>query len=277
MANSGAPERQFESSAPSRTNGAKSASRALDVLELLGAVRQPVRAKQVANALALHPSSVNQLLKTMVNSGYLIFDPIKKLYRPSPRLTQFASWLVDCYWGTDVRQILGSLCARTHGCASITVRSGNSMCMVEGATENPELPRAIGLYVPFATVAGQAFLASRPEDEACSIVHRAALFRQIPQQSCARLMEQVREARELGYARGASLTRPYWSIAIPFRGRDEMIANSIVLGVTGPKDQIISDEAATLGMMRDTLDAIVSVPGVSYAMASRPSDEFRPS
>src|SRR4051812_36776195 len=72
-----------------------SASRALDILEHFGDRQQPLRAKEIAQGLSLHLSSTSQLLKTMMHSGYLVFDPIKKLYSPSPRLAGFSNWLTQ--------------------------------------------------------------------------------------------------------------------------------------------------------------------------------------
>src|SRR5262245_9870 len=85
----------------------KSASRALEVLEYLGKVRKAVRAKQICDTLRLPSSTGDQLLKTMVSSGFLIFDPIEKTYHPSPRLLQFSTWLSSvCFWNSDSRQVL---------------------------------------------------------------------------------------------------------------------------------------------------------------------------
>src|SRR5690606_14818464 len=58
-----------------RRNISKSAVRALDVLEHFAAVRRPLRATDIAHALDIHPSSADQLLKSMVDSGYLLIDP----------------------------------------------------------------------------------------------------------------------------------------------------------------------------------------------------------
>ena len=63
-----------------RRSLSRSATRALDVLELFGQVRRPLRAVEVSRALDMHPSSTNQLLKTMVEAGHLIFDARAKAY-----------------------------------------------------------------------------------------------------------------------------------------------------------------------------------------------------
>ena len=47
-----------------RRSLSRSATRALDVLEYFGQVRRPLRAVEIARQFSLHPSTVNQLLKT---------------------------------------------------------------------------------------------------------------------------------------------------------------------------------------------------------------------
>ncbi|MDB5451556.1 MAG: hypothetical protein JWO33_134, partial [Caulobacteraceae bacterium] len=82
-----------------RRNISKSAIRALDLLEYFAVVKRPLRATDIAHAFNLHPSSTDQLLKTMVDSAYLLIDPLEKLYYPSPRLVRFANWLTSGYYG----------------------------------------------------------------------------------------------------------------------------------------------------------------------------------
>jgi hypothetical protein len=71
---------------------AKSAIRSLELLDLFAFEQRPMRTVEIRDALDLHPSSADQLLKTMVNAGYLQFDDRKKLYFLTTRLGAFASW-----------------------------------------------------------------------------------------------------------------------------------------------------------------------------------------
>ena len=90
-----------------RRSLSRSATRALDVLELFGEMRRPLRAIEMSKALGLHPSSINQLLKTMVESAHLTFDAHLKTYLPSPRLAQFSAWmLASCGGDEQFRDLL---------------------------------------------------------------------------------------------------------------------------------------------------------------------------
>ncbi len=55
-----------------KRNLSKSATRALDILEYFAMVGRPLRAREIAQAFDFHASSTDQLLKTMVDSAYLI-------------------------------------------------------------------------------------------------------------------------------------------------------------------------------------------------------------
>ena len=75
-----------------RRSLSRSATRALDVLEFFGEARRPLRAVEISRVLGMHPSTTNQLLKTMVDSAHLVFDAHSKTYLPSPRLARFSTW-----------------------------------------------------------------------------------------------------------------------------------------------------------------------------------------
>jgi DNA-binding IclR family transcriptional regulator len=87
-----------------RRNLSRSATRALDVLDFMASHSRPPRAIEIANGLDLSPSTLDQLLKSMADSGYVVFDPRLKVYYPSPRLSRLASWVDGIYYGQDVLQ-----------------------------------------------------------------------------------------------------------------------------------------------------------------------------
>ena len=140
-----------------RRSLSRSATRALDVLEYFGQARRPLRAIEIARTLDLHPSTVNQLLKTMVESAHLTFDAGPKTYLPSPRLTRFSTWMVDVY-GSDER--LSGMIAQVQASSNeiVTLTTPNDGFMqvidlagVDFAAEGAER----GLRVPmFSSVVG---------------------------------------------------------------------------------------------------------------------------
>src|SRR5579859_7494960 len=80
---------------------AVSAIRALDILGEFRRLRRPLRAVELVDALGFPTSSTDQLLKSLVESGHLIFNRRAKTYFPSARLSPFGSWMSGLYFGED--------------------------------------------------------------------------------------------------------------------------------------------------------------------------------
>src|SRR5215207_9910991 len=92
-------------------NFAKSAARALDVLELFAREKRNLRASEIAYALDLPRSSADQLLKTLLRAGYLSLCPYAKTYFPSPRLVGFGTFITGVY---DRSEMLGEMLSEVH-------------------------------------------------------------------------------------------------------------------------------------------------------------------
>src|SRR3546814_14241956 len=75
------------------------------------------------------------------DSGYLIFDPRLKLYHPSPRLSRFASWLNDRFFGPKVLELaLKKLNEKTNQLVILSARTGYFVQILEAVfpSEWPE-------------------------------------------------------------------------------------------------------------------------------------------
>lgn len=115
-----------------RRNLSRTATRALDVLDFMASHSRALRAIEIANGLNLSPSSLNQLLKSMADSGYIVFDPRLKVYYPSPRLSRLASWLDGIYYGQDVLQReLERLFRASGALVMISTRTGSFVQIVQ--------------------------------------------------------------------------------------------------------------------------------------------------
>jgi DNA-binding IclR family transcriptional regulator len=124
-----------------RRSLSRSATRALDVLEYFGQARRPLRAMEIAKALDLHPSTTNQLLKTMVDSAHLVFDARAKTYLPSHRLAAFSAWLVES-WGGDerLRGLVREVAAATGEIVTLTTPNDLFMQILDVAGPPPTTP-----------------------------------------------------------------------------------------------------------------------------------------
>lgn len=231
-----------------RRSLSRSATRALDVLELFATARRPLRAVEIAKALDMHASTTNQILKTMVDSAHLVFEARGKTYLPSPRLAEFGAWIVETY-GANGR--LGDLIRTVHAATgmTVTVTTPNDLFMqVIDLAVGDEQHGERGLRVSiFGSAIGSAYLSMLDDGEVARLADRA----RIPKADVPAVLEGVARIRQDGYADGAVSHSPYWSIAVPMRG----LRVPTVLGLAGPQAEVRENLAQLYGIMRDTLAA----------------------
>jgi DNA-binding IclR family transcriptional regulator len=234
-----------------RRSLSRSATRALDVLELFGEVRRPLRAIEMAKALGLHPSSMNQLLKTMVESAHLTFEAHFKTYLPSPRLAQFSTWMLASYGGDErFRSLLRKLNAAS--AAVVTLTTPNDLFMqvldVVGAEATVETTGR-GLRVSiFGSTTGAAYLSILPRSEIDRLAKRA----RISDNDVPAILTHAARVRAAGLADGPSVGGQYWSIAAPLPVG--LSPAPLILGLAGPVDRIKPNLNALQQLMRDTVE-----------------------
>jgi DNA-binding IclR family transcriptional regulator len=234
-----------------RRSLSRSATRALDVLELFGETRRPLRAVEIARSLGLHPSSMNQLLKTMVESAHLTFEAHFKTYLPSPRLAQFSEWMLSSY-GADERfqSLLREL--NSASAAIVTLTTPNDLFMqvldVVGAETTVETTER-GLRVSiFGSTTGAAYLSTLPRTEIDRLAKRA----RISDNDVPAILTHAARVRAVGLADGPSVGGQYWSIAAPLSAG--LSPAPLILGLAGPVDRIKQNLAVLQQLMRDTLE-----------------------
>jgi DNA-binding IclR family transcriptional regulator len=198
-----------------RKSLSRSAVRALDVLEYFGDVREPLRAIDIVRALDLHPSSTNQLLKTLVASGHLLFDARSKTYVPGPRLVRFSSWVVDSYGDKDrFHGLLGEVQTRTGGVATLTTPNDLFMQIVDLTGPLPptsSAERGYQVSVFGSAAIGDAYLSVLPDREVRRLMRRARL----PRQETTSVLQRVSRTRSAGFAEGVSYDGGFYSVAAP--------------------------------------------------------------
>ena len=244
--------------------------RALDILEYFGVQRQPLRAKQIVQAFDLHPSSADQLLKTMVEAGYLLFDPATKLYDLSFRLANFAEWLAsECFRATEVDRILEELHASTQAMVYLAQRTDNFMRVVDSRVgEDDGIDRGLGCLLPLDSMTGQAFLASCTEQDTRRIVDHAVLHRHLPKESSSTLIERVRGVRSAGHAVGTRSSPHLWSVSVPLALQPSQRTRTLVLSVTGARERMRAHQDRIIRLVQDGAAALLGgAPAVGRAYA----------
>ena len=217
-----------------RRSLSRSATRALDVLELFGHERRPLRAIEIAKALALQPSTVNQLLKTMVDSAHLTFDAVAKAYLPSPRLGRFSAWMTECFGASawlqdlvrDVQQKTGEI---------VTLTTPNDLFMqvldlAGSAAWGQDAGRGLRISI-FGSAIGRAYLMTLPDAEIMRLALRARLATAQAREACV----DMQRLRANGAADGPS-DAGSWSVAAPLPSGS--FPAPLVLGLAGPEERI---------------------------------------
>jgi len=226
----------------------RSATRALDVLEYFGEVRRPLRAMEISRVLSMQPSTTNQLLKTMVDSGHLVFEARSKTYLPSPRLVGFSSWLVDTFGADEtLRSLMKDVQKATGQVVTLTTPNDLFMQIIDLATPvGSETERGLRVAV-FGSVIGSAYLSMLEPEDIDRLAHRA----RVPPGEIASIQETVGRIRCDGYADGCTAESGMWSIAMPIPQREAAIP--IILGIAGPYEQVRDRRDAIVRMMRETV------------------------
>lgn len=229
-----------------RRSLSRSATRALDVLEYFGQARRPLRAIEISKALDLHPSTTNQLLKTMVDSAHLVFEARSKTYLPSHRLACFSGWLVESYGGDErLRGLVRDLQAATGEIVTLTTPNDLFMQILDLAGAGPTgRPTERGLRVSvFGSAVGAAYLSTLTDPEIARLATRARL----PAGEAAEVLASVARIRQDGVAEGPSADSEIWSLAAPLPAQTSSVP--FVLGLAGRAERMQRDRVELQGLM----------------------------
>jgi DNA-binding IclR family transcriptional regulator len=234
-----------------RRSLSRSATRALDLMEHFGQVRRPLRAIEIAKALDLHPSSTNQLLKTMVDSAHLLFEAHTKTYLPSHRLALFGAWILSAYGGDErLVGLVRDVRSGPAGIVTLTTPNDLSMQILDLAGSDPTArhltPRGLRVSM-FGSAIGAAYLSILPDVEITRLATRARIL----QDELPGLLAEAARVREAGYADGPSNGGAIWSLAMSLP--DGRFPAPLILGLAGPVDQV----RPALPALRDQLRAAI--------------------
>jgi DNA-binding IclR family transcriptional regulator len=239
----------------------KSGARVLAVLEYFYVARRPVRAIEVGRALGLPRSSANELLATMVDTGYLCFNADDKTYFPSFRIVRFGHWLSSFYFGPhELIGMMERLNDESGLPVALSVENGRHMQFVGLVrSEAPEQVRASppdliaeGLRVPLVgTACGSAMLMTKYDSAVAQCFARARGLREtaVPSDEMVDFIGTIRRYRQRGYA-----TNPDWkapdlmSLAVPLPRSASGVA--MVLGFGGEGRHVQANEVELVKMLK---------------------------
>lgn len=221
------------------------------------------RQVDLARALEVSPSALSRSLTSLVDTGFLRFDPDTGSYRLGPTVVSLAGAAINEY--DEFRNAYAEL----HALMAATLLGANLAVPDDGRLmylfhlDGPEMKRGntlIGRHAPLhATALGKALLAGHDE----GALEAWLADRELPAYTVHtitdpdRLRAELAEVRARGYAlEREELALGRGCIAVPIRGRDG--AALAAMSLSGPKDAIRLDLHAEryAGLLLDAAERI---------------------
>jgi DNA-binding IclR family transcriptional regulator len=218
----------------------KSAMRAVEVLLHMSEVGRPLRGAKIADALNMARSSADQLLKSMVEAGYLLLSPYDKTYSPSPRLARFGAEISSQYAEFNRLQSAVYDLHRTLGeIVTLTIQNDCYMQILEIEGPNADPTLVSGARVPIiGTAAGAATLCTQSTKQIRRILSRSRYHAlSTPPAESRAFLDSLSYFRQVGYSSWPT-RRPVldWekyekdyltvAVSVPAQGCDARIALS---------------------------------------------------
>ena len=191
---------------PAERARAKSAGRALQVLEYLATVPDGTSFSDIARALSLPKSSTHELLAVMTERSFLEFSSSTKMYRIGIRTWELGqSFIAHRDLLTEARPVIASIAARLDETVQISVLDGLEEVYLDRVDSSQPLrvQAIIGSRVPAHTTAlGKVLLSDRREADILNDLRGAKLQGMTPHTIVTReaLIEELRWVKLMGFA-----------------------------------------------------------------------------
>lgn len=254
----------------------KSAQRVFEILEFFDDYRQEASVVQIAEALSYPQSSTSALLKSLVNTGYLRYDPIRRTYITSARVALLGSWLNASFAREgELIEMMRDLNEATGDAVILMTRNGLFAQYIHVIQAKDPAARRIGTghLRPLATSgAGHACLSTLPDDEVVRLLMRINAEVEDPSEivNIKDILTRLKDIRKVGYAVAYAKTSTCALVAAPLpplQGQTPMM-----LGICGESESIKSRStvlgATLLEAIREFFSKPHPVPYSAHASTS---------
>jgi DNA-binding IclR family transcriptional regulator len=239
-------------------NKVKSAQRVLQVLEYFDEVRHDATVMDISRALAMPQSSTTELLRTLVEMGYLSLRAEGRRYMPTHRVALLGSWIQTQQF--SVGHLVGmmeELGESTHETVILGEYSGLSVRYIYVVPSR----MAMRLHVGPGTVRplvrsgiGRLFLSTFPEDLVKNLLKRINAERgaKEPVIDYSTLEPDLRDIREKGYYLFANGVNPGAGIVSMMLPENEK-SQPLGIGIGGLAENIVRNAPALVQTMRSAI------------------------
>jgi DNA-binding IclR family transcriptional regulator len=261
-----------------KTLPVKSASRALDIFELLAAEARGLTVSEIGDALGFARSSAHGLVRTLHARGYLTEDGGRR-YHLGARLVQLGLSAADrLELRTAARGPLERLVALTHDTAELVVPVAGELLYVDKVVSDARNvrtdPRVTSRRPLHCSSLGKALLAALADEDVIALVGDGELERATEHSlaDCAALLADLARTRRRGYSvdRQEALLG-VWCVGAPIRDHTGRSVAAISLSTireffdadtAGPQVTAAAIEISrAMGWEGDATTLYVPVPG----------------
>lgn len=227
----------------------KSATRALAILRSLGERKQSH--VELSSALGIPKSSLTSLLGTMIDNGFVTYDPVTRVYALGPEVLLLAQrYLTSINVVSSGESAVREITRETGESTALVVRAGDDILVV--VKENSETPirrsMQLGERAPMSiTAAGRVFLAYMDDRERGKVIQNGQREAGLSPERIEALHAHLAEVRAGGiaYSRGELLSGV---IAMALPVFDASGAVAACLSVSAPSirfDDILEERIAS--------------------------------
>lgn len=251
---------QKESALP-RQIRVKSADRTLMIFEHFEASRLPATLGEIAQSLGFPVSSTLALLRSLQDSGYLVYDSSRKTYFPSLRLATLGSWLTEsAFHNAALLRIIDELVQETGETLFLGIQNGlyAQYIHVVQAEHVLRYHPPVGTKRPLLRSAiGRVLVSALPDAQATRLIQKISSRGEDAGRSfdVAQVLEDLRQIREDGFAFSANtITAGAGVVAVlvpPAPGRPNM-----AIGVGGPSERIYASRLKLRDTIRKALPSL---------------------
>jgi DNA-binding IclR family transcriptional regulator len=250
----------------SRSTPAKSAFRAMELLEFFAEHRRPASVKEISSSLGYPQSSTSVLLRALAEAGYFDQEPLTGRYLPSVRVLLAVEWIGERLFSAQrLLSLMEAVLDQTGYTVMIGTQHGmhvRYLHVLQSTREGRFIAKTGSLRPLFRTAAGKMLLTLKPEREIALLLRRVNALEKDP---ALRLpFEDVIAAREAarreGYAISLGTNNPgaaALAVLLPVpRG-----AEPLTLSVGGPLAEIRRKKMKLLRVLDEAIRQLRSGAG----------------
>ena len=247
-----------------RAQPVKSAARVIEVLELFTADPRPLSLKEISTKLAYPQSSTTVLMKSLMSLGYLNYDPVRRVYFPTLRVTRLGEWIPQALFGAGkVLDVMHDIHNATGEVVALAVLNDVYIQYIKVIQSSHPLRIHIeegSMRLATRSAAGWMLLSMKSDEEVDKLARRAniavsAVSERVAISDFVKMMPQVRRenwayTENTPFPGAATVCVP---LSITLQGQP------VTLGMGGPVERIRPLQSKLLRLLRQGAQAIATL------------------